>query len=130
MVEHPSAQVVRRYFDAVHRDPALTADIYDPGVVLHYSGTHRLSGDHRGTEAVLELFRRSRAAFRGTQTLDVHDVVAGDEHAVALLQASAELEGRRMPWHRVVVFHVDGSRITEQWILDGDQQLVDRVVGR
>ena len=123
------AELVRRYFETVHRNPAETFALYSPEVVLHYSGGHRLSGDHRGPAKVTELFTRSRQAFGGSQRLVVHDVLAGDDHAVALLSASAVLAGREVTWNRVVVFHAAGGLITEQWILDGDQQLVDGLIG-
>ena len=130
MANNANADVVRGYFAAVERDPAETSALYSPDVVLHYSGTHRLAGDHRGPAAIQELFRQSRGAFNGTQRLEVHDVLASDDHGVALLAASAELDGRRVSWNRVVVFHIADGRITEQWILDGDQRLVDQIVGR
>lgn len=129
MTEHENATLIRRYFDAVHSDPARTAELYSVDVVLHYSGRHRLAGDHAGVEAVLELFRRSREAFRGTQRLEVHDILAGDAHVVALLDASAMLDGRPVGWPRAVVFHIAQGRITEQWIMDGDQALVAEIVG-
>lgn len=130
MADHPDSAVIRNYFAAVHQDPRLTVELYHPDVTLHYSGRHRLSGDYHGTDAVLELFRQSREAFHGTQRLDLHDVVAGDRHAVALLAATAELRDSSVRWNRVVVFHVEDGRIAEQWIIDGDQALVDEVVGR
>ena len=130
MAHHANADVVHGYFAAVERDPTETSALYSPDVVLHYSGTHRLAGEHRGPAAIQELFRRSREAFNGTQRLEVHDVVASDDHGVALLAASAELDGRRVIWNRVVDFHISDGRITEQWILDGDQRLVDDIVSR
>jgi ketosteroid isomerase-like protein len=130
VAHHANADVVRRYFTAVERDPTETSALYSPDVVLHYSGTHRLAGDHRGPTAIQELFQRSRDAFSGSQRLEVHDVLGSDDHGVALLAASAELDGRRVMWNRVVVFHISDGRITEQWILDGDQHLVDQIIGR
>ena len=123
------AELVRRYFETVHRNPAETFDLYASEAVLHYSGRHRLSGDHRGPAGVMELFERSRQAFGGSQRLVVHEVLAGEDHAVALLTASATLAGREVTWNRVVVFHTAAGRITEQWIVDGDQQLVDDLIG-
>ena len=129
MTPEERATLVRRYFATVHRNPTETFDLYSSEVVLHYSGRHRLSGDHRGPAEVMELFDRSRQAFAGSQRLVVHDVLAGEDHAVALLSASAVLAGREVTWNRVVVFHAAGGLITEQWILDGDQQLVDDLIG-
>lgn len=127
-MDSESAQLARRYFEAVHRDPSTTGELYSPGAVLHYSGKHRLSGDYRGPAAILDLFTHSRASFGGTQTLEVHDVLGSADHAVALLAASAELGGTRVHWNRVVVFHVSGNRIVEQWILDDDQALLERIL--
>jgi ketosteroid isomerase-like protein len=123
-----NVDLIRRYFDAVHRDPAETSALYAPGAVLHYSGRHVLSGDHRGVEAIQHLFRQSREVFQGTQRLEVHDVVAGGGHAVALLEASAERDGRRAEWRRVVVFHVSAGLIQEQWIIDSEQHVVEAVL--
>jgi ketosteroid isomerase-like protein len=123
------SELVRRYFEIVHRDPSGTGELYAPNVVLHYSGSHRLSGEHRGPAAILNLFTQSATAFQGTQRLEVHDVVAGDQHAVALLQATAKRHGEPVMWQRVVVFHAESGRITEQWIIDGDQALVDELIG-
>jgi ketosteroid isomerase-like protein len=83
---HDSAvELIRRYFDAVRTDHSLTAALYAPDATLHYVGRHVLGGVYRGPQEILDLFRRSREAFRGTQRLELHDVVAGDRHAVALL---------------------------------------------
>ena len=124
-----SARVARRYFEAVHRDPATTVELYSADVVLHYSGSHLLSGDYVGPAAILELFERSRASFGGKQQLEVHDVLGSADHAVALLAASAEVDGISVSWNRVVVFHVSDGHIVEQWILDDDQALMTRILG-
>jgi hypothetical protein len=120
--------LIRRYFEIVHSNVEAVTDLYVPGCRLHYVGRHRLGGDYEGRDAIAELFRASRAAFRGTQRLQVHDVVSDGRHAVALLEASAELRGERVGWHRVVVFHVADGLIEEQWIHDSDQHLVEEVL--
>ncbi|MDQ6692502.1 MAG: nuclear transport factor 2 family protein [Candidatus Dormibacteraeota bacterium] len=129
MTADERTELARRYFDAVHRDPAETVQLYTPGAVLHYSGGHRLSGDHHGPAAVQTLFQKSREAFAGSQRLEVHDVLGSEHHAIALLAASAERGGITVRWNRVVVFHMADGRISEQWIVDGDQRLVDELIG-
>lgn len=120
--------LIRRYFDAVRSDHTQTAALYAPDATLHYIGRHVLGGVYRGPSEILELFRRSREAFRGTQRLDLHDVVANDRHAVALLSASAERGGRHLEWLRVVVFHLQDGLISEQWIHDSDQHVVEEAL--
>lgn len=129
MTAEAAAELVRRYFQAVRIDHTQTARLYAPEATLHYVGRHRLGGTYRGRHEILELFRRSREAFRGTQQLDLHDVVAGDDHVVALLNGSAERDGARRRWQRVVVFHVRDGLIAEQWIHDSDQHVIEEVLG-
>jgi ketosteroid isomerase-like protein len=124
------ADLVRRYFDAVRTDHTQTARLYAPDATLHYVGRHVLGGVYRGRHEIMELFRRSREAFRGTQRLDLHDVVSGDDHVVALLNGSAERDGDRRHWQRVVVFHVRDGLITEQWVHDSDQHVVEEVLAQ
>lgn len=123
-----AADLIRRYFDAVRTDHSRTAELYAPDATLHYVGRHVLGGVYRGPEEIIELFRRSREAFRGTQRLELHDVVASDHHVVALLNASAERAGRRLEWRRAVVFHVHHGLISEQWIHDSDQHVIEEAL--
>ena len=129
MTAEAAAELIRRYFAAVRTDHTQTAGLYAPEATLHYVGRHRLGGTYRGRDEIQELFRRSREAFRGTQRLDLHDVVAGDDHVVALLNGSAERDGERRRWQRVVVFHVSNGLIAEQWIHDSDQHVIEEVLG-
>jgi ketosteroid isomerase-like protein len=129
MTAEAAAELVRRYFEAVRTDHAQTARLYAPEATLHYVGRHRLGGTYYGPEEIQELFRRSREAFGGTQRLDLHDVVAGDDHVVALLNGSAERADELRRWQRVVVFHVSDGLIAEQWIHDSDQHIVEEILG-
>ena len=124
------AELVRRYFEAVRTDHTQTARLYAPAATLHYVGRHVLGGVYRGPQEIMELFRRSREAFGGTQRLELHDVLSGDDHVVALLDGSAERGGDRRHWQRVVVFHVRDGLITEQWIHDSDQHVVEEVLAQ
>jgi ketosteroid isomerase-like protein len=123
-----AADLIRRYFDAVRTDPKGTAELYASEATLHYIGQHVLGGVYRGPDEILEVFRMSREAFGGTQRLELHDVLANDRHAVALLIGSAERDGRRLEWRRVVVFHVQDGLILEQWIHDSDQHVVEEAL--
>lgn len=129
MSAEAAADLVRRYFEAVRTDHTRTAELYAPDATLHYLGTHLLAGVYRGPQEILELFRRSRDAFRGTQRLELHDVLASDLHTVALLIGSAGGRGgRRLEWRRAVVFHVLDGRIQEQWIHDSDQRALEEAL--
>jgi hypothetical protein len=55
----------------------------------------------------------------------LHDVVAGDRHAVSLIEWWAVLDDRRMDGREVGVFHVRGGRIAEAWFMTEDRGASD-----
>lgn len=61
----------------------------------------------------------------GTIRVELHDVVASDEHAVALLHATATRGEKRYGSLEVDVFHVRDGRITEFWSFAQNQHLTD-----
>ena len=54
----------------------------------------------------------------------------GSWEAPGVLDGSAEHGGERRHWQRVVVFHVRDGAITEQWIHDSDQHVVEEVLAQ
>lgn len=117
--------VVRRFFEAfASRDMQTIDELLSDDVVLHFSGRSPISGDF-GKQRWFDLAARVRELTGGTLKADVHDVVGGDEHAVALLDMHAERDGRTLDWHRTVVYHVSAGKIAEAWVLEEDQYAVD-----
>ncbi len=119
MAEHPNAALIRELYGAPG-GPEAVAHLFDEATVWHLPGRHPMSGDHRGREAVLAAMRY----FEGIQ-LELHDVVAGDEHAVALLRASGSRNGRTYRALEVDVFHIRGGKVAEFWSFSEDQRLTD-----
>jgi hypothetical protein len=62
--------------------------------------------------------------FQGIQ-LEVHDVVANDEHAIALLKARGQRKGREYSALEVDVFHIRDGKIAEFWSFSEDTRLTD-----
>src|SRR4029453_13535056 len=90
MAEHPNAERIRRAFAAFAQgDMATMTELIAEDTVWHIPGRGRLSGDHRGREAVFELFSRLVQGSEGTFTQELHDALGSDEHAVALTHVSA-----------------------------------------
>jgi SnoaL-like domain len=117
--------VIDEYFARVRTDPASTRSLYADECVLHYGGRHALSGDYRGIESILQMFRRSAQTFRRPLALEPFDLAASDRHVFALLTATVagDAPGAHS-WLRVVVFRLVDGRIAEQWLLDYDQALL------
>jgi ketosteroid isomerase-like protein len=92
----------------------------DQDAVWHSPGRNPLSGDYRGVDTILGLFARLAEVTGGTFRAELHDVVANDEHAVALYVTGAEREGRTLETKNVLVNHMRNGKFTETWTLSDD----------
>jgi ketosteroid isomerase-like protein len=88
-----------------------------------------LSGAYNGLSEVLGYFARLResgAAFR----FEVRDLLADDEHAVAMLTGTAERSGKRIEQMVVHVFHTNADgKVTDWWNFWEDQAALDDLFG-
>ena len=92
---HPNEELVRSAFEAfANGDTDTLRQLIDQDAVWHTPGRNQLSGDHRGVDAILGFFAKTMELSGGTFRIDVHDIVANDNHAVALFDARAEREDR------------------------------------
>lgn len=94
-------------------------------VVLHFPGRSRLAGDHAGKHAIRRHFALVAELSHGSFRTEVHDVLANDDHAVALIDARAERDGRTIDLPRVHVWHVRDGRPSELWVHPVDQYALD-----
>ena len=123
---HPNEERMRKGYEAfVAGDMAALDQLFTDDVVWHVPGRHSLAGDHEGKQAVLELFAKNMEMTGGTFRLEVHDILANDEHGVALVVATAEREGNRLEDRQVHVLHVREGKVSEFWAHPGDAYAVD-----
>ncbi len=115
MAEHPNAVLVREALDAFQRGDyeASAANLADD-VVWHYLGADE---PLRGKAAVLE---RGPASFDAEISGELHDVVANDEHVLAMLKVHAERKGRSLDYAIIEVYHVRDGKCTERWAFSDD----------
>jgi uncharacterized protein len=112
--EHPNVALARESFAAMERgDMQWFADHLADDVVWHVGGNSRAAGEHRGKDAVLQL---TSGATGGAGKIDIHDVLANDDHTVVLGTAHLEApDGDRVDYRFVNVFHVRDGKVTEAW---------------
>ena len=123
---HPNEDLIRQGYDAFSRgDMDTLRELFHPDIVWHAPGRSQLSGDHRGIDAVLGYFGQTMELTGGTFRVQVHDVVANDEHAVGLNSVHAERAGRTLEDNNTLVFHVRDGRVTEVWQYWADQYAAD-----
>ncbi len=117
------AQVIRSLYDAYAAMdiPAVDRLLVDDHV-MHVSGDHPLSGDHRGKPAVWAYLGKVAEISAGRGRFDVHSItVDGDGHAVALLTGTIRDYVRPV----IHVFHLRDGQITEFWDAYLDAQRED-----
>jgi uncharacterized protein len=123
---HPNEDLVRRGFAAFGAgDIATLGELFADDIVWHVGGRSPISGDYKGKDEVFGFFAQLAERAGGTLRVDVHDMLANDEHVVALTKATAEHQGKTLNDSGAQVFHVQGGKVTEQWIHPGDQYASD-----
>ena len=107
--------------DSLARAAAL-AELIADDVTWHALGLGSLSGTYHGREEVLNFFVRLAEETGGTFRLDVHDVLANDEHAVALCTLSASRGNKSVEVPVANISHVRDGKVTEFWGATTDPQ--------
>jgi ketosteroid isomerase-like protein len=122
--------LLHRLFEAFAAgDVAGMEATFDSDVTWHAPGMNRFSGQFQGRAAALERLAQMREAGISTR-FDVHDVVANEEHAIALVHLHLEVaDGRRYDQPQVAVAHVRDGRIVEFWTMNQDQAVLDLLIG-
>ena len=123
---HPNEQAVREGFEAFSRgDVNAASPLLADDVVWHFAGRNPYAGDYEGKAAVQEVFGRRREETGSSLSFEVHDVLANDDHAVALVSNRAERDGRTLEWKSVSVYHMRDGMIAEAWTHNDDQYAID-----
>lgn len=116
---HPNELVVRRAYEALDRDDmAGFIATFAPDAVLHGGEGVEVAGAERIARMIWQL----REMTNGTLRWELHDVLANDDHAVALHTTRAERNGRSLADRVVYVFHVRDGHIREAWF-SGDPRV-------
>lgn len=109
-----------------NHDREAMAESLAEDAVWHVGGTHRLSGDYRGRDAILGYFDAVRGETANTMRLEPLEVLANDRHGAAFLHVTAERRGRQLDVVVADAFRFDeDGRIREFWAHATDQRAVD-----
>jgi uncharacterized protein len=93
---------------------------------LTIPGGSPIAGEYQGREDMRRHFREIRDISEGSFRTAIHDVLASDDHAVGLVDASAARAGQAWSIPRVHVWHAADGRLAELWIHPADQARFDR----
>jgi ketosteroid isomerase-like protein len=105
---------------------ALRNEVFASDIVWHQGGRNQTSGDYRGTDAVLGLFGQLFELTDGTFRVEVHDILASEEHAVVLARVQAQRAGKTLQHGEYShVCHFRDGKLSEAWIVDVDPYELD-----
>jgi ketosteroid isomerase-like protein len=129
--QHANVQVARRGYEAFSKgDMATVNELMADDVVWHVGGNSSLSGDYKGKDAVFGFFGKLMELTDGTFKLEVHDILANDEHSVILVRETAKKGGKTLDSKAVHVTHTDsGARVKEFWAFEENQAALDEFLG-
>ncbi|MGW3418916.1 nuclear transport factor 2 family protein [Streptomyces phaeochromogenes] len=115
MAEHPHAMLVRKGYEAFTRgDMDTLRGMMSSDATHHTPGSHPLSGDFKGQDAIIEMYGRLFEETAGTMNVELqHILVDGRGHAVAVHRVSAERKGRRIDQSGCIIFRIMGDKITD-----------------
>jgi ketosteroid isomerase-like protein len=123
VTEHPNVELTRRGYEAFAKgDLAALSGLLADDVIWHVTGAGPLSGTYRGRDEVFGFFGRLAEETGGTFRLEVHDVLANDEHTVALCWLTASRGGKSIQIPMANVSHVRDGKVTEFWGATTDPQ--------
>ncbi len=121
MPEHPNAALARRGFDAMNSgDNATMAEMLADDVAWYEIGRDA------------PLSKEDLAArYTGGQAPDfeisgeLHDVVANDDHTIALVSAHATRNGKTLDYRTAEIYHVRDGKITARWAFSDDTAAIN-----
>ena len=127
---HPNEELLRKGYEAFARgDMDTVRSLFSEDIVWHAPGRNQMSGDFRGVDEVLGTFAKTFELTGGTFKIEIHSIVADDEHAVVMARATAEHGGKRLDDKSVQVWHVKDGKATEQWLYSSDPYAADEFWG-
>jgi ketosteroid isomerase-like protein len=117
MPDHPNAALARRIDEAFNRGDMQALDGFmADDIVWHEIGR---SEPRRGKTALREAGPGGGTAdFQITGVL--HDVVANDDHTIALVEATATRGGKTLTYRTAEIYHVKNGKIVERWAFSDD----------
>lgn len=127
MAEHPNAERIRSLFAAFeHGDLEAINDVLPETATWHFPGNRgRLAGTHRGRNAIFAFLTKVMELTGGNFRLELIDVLANDDNAVAIFRGHGRRNDRDFDNHTCLRMRLDHGRVVELWEFVWDLYDVD-----
>ena len=118
MADHPNAARYREVGEAFAAgDFGPMTDFLADDIEWWYIGGEE---PLRGKQAMMEMMGSSDSEI----TFDLHDVVANDEHLIALGEATATRNGKTLKYRTAEIHHVKDGKVTHRWAFSDDTEAI------
>ena len=130
MGDHPNADLARRGYKAFgEADMEALTELIAEDAVWHVGGNNVVSGDYKGREAVFGLFGKLGELSEGTMSIELHDVLANDEHTVVLAGITAGGSRGNLAINSADTMHISNGQLKEFWTFSSDEAAWDAYFG-
>lgn len=122
---HPNEQVIRTQVERfIAGDIPGWLETVSDDLVVHIPPGHQLSGDYHSGQEFVEKFIGRVVELTGGVHVEIHDVLASDDHGVGLYMNRTQRDGTTYEWAHVNVYHFGDGKITEIWWTPTDQEKI------
>jgi uncharacterized protein len=126
MNEHPNAKLIRHCYDAFTRgDLESLRELMTHDVVWHEPGRGPFAGDHKAPEGVLSFLGELRARSNSSFSVEIVDLLANAERAIAIQEESARRGDRELDMASAIEFEIHQGKITEVTVYHADTHHFD-----
>lgn len=114
---HPNEELTRKGYEAFDSgDMETLQQLLAEDVSWYVPGNNTISGEYHGRDEVLQLFAQIGQETGGNFRFEIHDVLANDQHSVALVKAHGERNGVSVDGTtQVHVSHIEDGQIVSFW---------------
>jgi len=120
--EHPNATLLRELDAKMKAEgPEAMADYLGDDVEWHEIGRDE---PIRGKAALVERWAGMGGA-GGTFSVDLHDVIANDDHVVELVTATVTMGDKTLTYRTAEIMHVRDGKITARWAFSDDTAAIN-----
>jgi ketosteroid isomerase-like protein len=116
MADHPHAQLVRKGYEAFQRgDTDTLRGLMTGDCTHHVPGSHPLSGDFKGADAILgDYFARLSSETGGSFRVELRDIyVDGRGHVISTHRFTADRGDKHIDENGALVFRIVGDKFSD-----------------
>jgi len=124
MSEHPNATIVRTMNEAM-----FTGDTAGAASHLANDVTWHVIGRDEPYRGMAELAASMGALSDFNITWEAHDLLASDDHVIALGTATATHGDRTLVYRTAEIYHVRNGKVSERWAFSDDTKAITDFFG-